>query len=135
MPSPAQWVFSGIIQWLQSCDPNAIVGPAGYGDGDFVNASSVLPYTIDFENSATATASSGEIQITHRLGDLRATLGDRMRDSPVMDAPHFARNVEAAYREMWRRWCASGWHQPRMDVILGLGLSRLIKRSKEHERC
>jgi len=23
-----------------------------------------------------------------------------------MDAPRFARNVEAAYRSMWRRWCA-----------------------------
>jgi predicted O-linked N-acetylglucosamine transferase (SPINDLY family) len=23
-----------------------------------------------------------------------------------MDAPRFARNLEAAYREMWRRWCA-----------------------------
>ena len=22
-----------------------------------------------------------------------------------MDAPRFARNVEAAYRQMWRNWC------------------------------
>jgi predicted O-linked N-acetylglucosamine transferase (SPINDLY family) len=42
-----------------------------------------------------------------RLKDLRATLRDRLQNSPLMDAPRFAGNVEAAYRNMWQRWCTA----------------------------
>jgi protein O-GlcNAc transferase len=40
-----------------------------------------------------------------RLADLRKTLRDRMRASPLMNEQLFAQQVEAAYREMWRPWC------------------------------
>jgi predicted O-linked N-acetylglucosamine transferase (SPINDLY family) len=41
-----------------------------------------------------------------RLGELRSKLRPRMQQSPLMDAPRFARNLEAAYRRMWQLWCA-----------------------------
>ncbi len=40
------------------------------------------------------------------LSELRRTLRERMRHSPLMDGPRFARNVEAVYRDIWRRYCA-----------------------------
>jgi predicted O-linked N-acetylglucosamine transferase (SPINDLY family) len=40
-----------------------------------------------------------------RLSELRRSLRDRMRGSPLMNAPRFAQNVERAYRTLWRRWC------------------------------
>ena len=43
-----------------------------------------------------------------RLKALRDSLRERMRSSPLMDAPRFARDVEAAYRQMWRNRCEQG---------------------------
>ena len=40
------------------------------------------------------------------LRELRTTLRDRMRGSPLLDERAFARSLEAAYSEMWEQWCA-----------------------------
>ncbi|MBV8781622.1 MAG: hypothetical protein JO353_09510, partial [Phycisphaerae bacterium] len=45
-----------------------------------------------------------------RLRKLRETLRERMRQTPLMDARLFARNLEEKYREMWRDWCTGGEH-------------------------
>jgi protein O-GlcNAc transferase len=42
-----------------------------------------------------------------RLVELHATLRQKLQSSPIMDHAAFARNIEAAYRQMWRTWCAS----------------------------
>ncbi|HZZ41880.1 MAG TPA: tetratricopeptide repeat protein [Tepidisphaeraceae bacterium] len=38
-----------------------------------------------------------------RLADLRATMRDRLRASPLLNAPRFTRHLESAYRIAWQR--------------------------------
>jgi predicted O-linked N-acetylglucosamine transferase (SPINDLY family) len=40
------------------------------------------------------------------IAQLRTSLRSRMLESPLMDAPGFARDMENAFRRMWRTWCA-----------------------------
>ena len=47
------------------------------------------------------------------IASLRASLRARLIRSPLADAAGYTRGLEAAYREMWRRWCAT---QRRDDV-------------------
>lgn len=42
-----------------------------------------------------------------RLANLRAGLRKRMAASPLMDEVRFTRNLENAYRDMWRAWCVT----------------------------
>jgi predicted O-linked N-acetylglucosamine transferase (SPINDLY family) len=44
------------------------------------------------------------------LAELRRGLRQRLTDSVLCDAAGFTRNLEEAYREMWRAWCAG--HSP-----------------------
>ncbi|MFM9147103.1 MAG: hypothetical protein ACKORI_03115, partial [Verrucomicrobiota bacterium] len=42
-----------------------------------------------------------------RLAEIRSGLRPRMAASPLCDIPAFTRDLEAAYRGMWREWCRS----------------------------
>jgi predicted O-linked N-acetylglucosamine transferase (SPINDLY family) len=62
----------------------------------------VAPSIDEYVSIARALA-----QDAGRLAGLRATLRDRVRNSPVCDARGRARQVERLMRAVWRRWCAA----------------------------
>jgi predicted O-linked N-acetylglucosamine transferase (SPINDLY family) len=41
-----------------------------------------------------------------QLEQLRKSLRQRMVDSPLMDAKRFAQDMESAFEQMWKQWCA-----------------------------
>ena len=55
----------------------------------------------DYVRIAATLAADGA-----RRAELRATLRPRMAASPLCDQFRFTPTLEAAYRGMWRRWCA-----------------------------
>jgi predicted O-linked N-acetylglucosamine transferase (SPINDLY family) len=59
-----------------------------------------------------ATSPREYVEIAEKLGndlprlmDARAGLRKRMENSPLTNAPLFARSMETAYRNVWREWC------------------------------
>jgi predicted O-linked N-acetylglucosamine transferase (SPINDLY family) len=58
------------------------------------------------EEAYIATA-AGLANDLDRLAKIRSTLRFTMQDSIITDGPRFTRNLELAYRKMWREWCAS----------------------------
>jgi predicted O-linked N-acetylglucosamine transferase (SPINDLY family) len=54
----------------------------------------------EFVNIAAGLASNLD-----RLRQLRSMLRPQMERSPLMDAARFTRNLEAACRQLWHRWC------------------------------
>jgi len=67
-----------------------------------------------------------------RLAELRRTLRQRMATSPLMDGGQFARDVEAAYREMWRKWCESR-EKAANSVDLAFAQSTLKEALSQHQ--
>ncbi len=48
-------------------DPNDIVGPAGFGDQNFITLDQTLPYQIDFENQPTAGLPAQQVTVAEQL--------------------------------------------------------------------
>ncbi len=41
------------------------------------------------------------------LSEIRATLRSKMSSSPLCDGKRFTRNLETAYRQVWKSWCSN----------------------------
>jgi predicted O-linked N-acetylglucosamine transferase (SPINDLY family) len=85
----------------------SVAGPTSIGRGGVSILSNVglaeliAPNREEYIRFATDLAGD-----PRRLNEYRATMGEKMRQSPLMDGESYARGIEAAYRELWRRWCA-----------------------------
>ena len=60
-------VYSWYGLTVNSHDPNAKLGPSGYGPDNFTSPSNPFPYRVDFENAPTATAPAQRVDITDQL--------------------------------------------------------------------
>jgi protein O-GlcNAc transferase len=80
---------------------DTVVGRAGLCQALNLGLPQLVAETPEaFVSAATRLASDRD-----ELASLRKGLRDRMRKSPLMDAPRFAANLEAKFREAWRHWC------------------------------
>lgn len=55
------------VNAVSSFDPNEMVGPAGFGENNYIAGYSMMPYTILFENKKEATAPAHVVIITDTL--------------------------------------------------------------------
>jgi len=80
---------------------DTVVGRAGLCQAMNLGLPELVTTTDDEEQRAVAKLVSD----LSALARLRETLRERLTTSPLMDAPRFARHLEAEYRRAWRRWC------------------------------
>ena len=67
-----------------------------------------LPELVAHSEAEYVSIAEGLAGDLPRLANLRSNLRERMKKSVLMDAPRFTRQVEQAYREMWRAWLLGG---------------------------
>jgi predicted O-linked N-acetylglucosamine transferase (SPINDLY family) len=65
-----------------------------------------LPELVAFAEDDYVRIAAGLAADGPRLAGLRNTLRQRLENSVLMDALHFAQQIEAAYGAMWSEWCA-----------------------------
>jgi predicted O-linked N-acetylglucosamine transferase (SPINDLY family) len=80
-----------------------VVGRAGLSQLTNLNLTDLIAYMADQYVQVVAALASDR----SRLTSLRAGLRQRMQNSTLTNGPRFARALEAAYRQVWQRWCNS----------------------------
>jgi hypothetical protein len=66
IPAPAGWSTQNIT-FINSFDPNIKLGPAGYGEANYIRGTGTFPYIIMFENLEDATAAAYKVLITDTI--------------------------------------------------------------------
>ena len=74
----------------------SILTSAGLSDWIASDAEDYVRRAVDFAGNAAL------------LSNLRATLRPRLQASPLMDEAGFTKDLETAYRQMWRQYCNQG---------------------------
>jgi predicted O-linked N-acetylglucosamine transferase (SPINDLY family) len=79
--------------------------------GSILHHAGLGDLTVDTPEAYVACARdlAGNLE---QLRTLRANLRERMATSPLCNASDYARSVENAYRDMWRKWCAQPKNTP-----------------------
>ncbi|MBP2316832.1 tetratricopeptide repeat protein [Azospirillum soli] len=93
----ALWMGVPMVAW-----PNDL--PAGRQSAHFLDLLGLPELIVDNADAYVDTIA----QLSRdpvRLETLRAGMRERMRRSPLLDGLRFARALEKALREQWRRWC------------------------------
>jgi predicted O-linked N-acetylglucosamine transferase (SPINDLY family) len=75
--------------------------------GVSILSNSGLPDLIAHSREQYLQNASALARDRSRLASLRASIRGRMQSSPLMDGPRFTREMQAAFREMWRTWCGT----------------------------
>jgi predicted O-linked N-acetylglucosamine transferase (SPINDLY family) len=79
---------------------------AGRHSATHLNNAGLGDWVVDSEDAYVEKAVWWASHL-EELAALRARLRDRVAASPLCDGPRFARNLEAAFRQIWRDWCAA----------------------------
>ncbi len=78
-----------------------VVGRAGFSQLSNLGLTDLVARTPD-EFVKCAAGLAGDLA---RLMELRGTLRERMRRSALLDGAGFAKDVESAYRSIWKLYC------------------------------
>jgi protein O-GlcNAc transferase len=93
----AHWMGVPVVTYVG----RTVVGRAGLSIATHLGLPELIAHSAD-DYVLRAVELSADLR---QLATLRRGLRSRMEASPLMDAPRFARGLEAGYREMWRAWC------------------------------
>jgi protein O-GlcNAc transferase len=72
-------------------------------------------FAVDTADAYARRAVELASDLSH-LRDLRPSWRDRMKRSPLCDAPRFTRGLEAAYRQMWAAACETAGPRTGLDI-------------------